>query len=110
MYERILRIHEALPAPSNCDHAVALRELAALRRESGSPAGSDTLCRKADEIMADLNARALAAAAVNSDDTESSEDDEEVGSSDAVESEDSDDEENGSRHVASGPHVKVVGR
>ncbi|CAM9152885.1 unnamed protein product, partial [Pylaiella littoralis] len=28
MYERILRIQEALPAPVNCDHAAALSELA----------------------------------------------------------------------------------
>lgn len=56
MYERIVRIHEGLPVPSNTDHAVALMELATLREEGKSEDAED-LRRKADHILAELNAR-----------------------------------------------------
>ncbi|CAM9338081.1 unnamed protein product, partial [Ectocarpus sp. 4 AP-2014] len=61
MYERILRIHEALPEPLNSDHAVALGELAALCEEGGSQGSADILRRRADVIMMELGARAQTA-------------------------------------------------
>lgn len=57
MYERIIRIHEALPAASNSDHAIALCELARLQEDSGSQEDAGVLHFKADEIMTELKAR-----------------------------------------------------
>lgn len=59
MYERILRIHEALPVPSNSDHAMALLELATLK-ETFTDDDPDRLCLrvKADQIMEEIAARA----------------------------------------------------
>lgn len=65
MYERIVRIHEALPELCNADHALALIDLANLRADgaavgTGGAGGGDTvdtLRRKADEIMRDVGAR-----------------------------------------------------
>lgn len=54
MYERILRIHEALPEPSNYDHAMVLLELAALRETSDD---ANRLRRKAEEIMKEIGSR-----------------------------------------------------
>lgn len=88
MYRRIVCIHEALPQPSNSDHAVALCELAALLEESGSQEdAAGLLRRKADGIMGELSARIEAAekdsaTSINHDDDEeeeSSEDDGEDG-------------------------------
>ena len=66
MYRRIVCIHEALPQPSNSDHAVALCELATLLEESGSQEdAAGLLRRKADVIMGELSARMEAAEPVS---------------------------------------------
>ncbi len=70
MYERILRIHEALPEPLNCDHAIALSELAVIREENGY-SGADVLRGRADGIMKELSSRKQAP--TNKDETDSSE-------------------------------------
>lgn len=57
IYERILRIHQALPAPLSYDHAIALSELAAFREESGSQEEADILHRRADGIIDELSSR-----------------------------------------------------
>lgn len=75
IYERILRIHEALPMPSNSDHAVTLLELAFLRENAGGEV--ELLLRsKADRIMAEVNAsmQALGQGTESSDEDEDSED------------------------------------
>lgn len=58
MYEKILRIHEALPVPVSYDHAIALSELAAIREESGSREEADILRQRADGIVNELRSRA----------------------------------------------------
>lgn len=88
MYRRIVCIHEALPQPSNSDHAVALCELATLLEESGSQEdAAGLLRRKADVIMGELSARMEAAeqdsAGSTDDDEESSEKDCEDGENDS---------------------------
>lgn len=97
MYERILRIHEALPAPLSYDHAIALSELAAIRQESGSQEEADALRRRADGIVKELSSRAQQASAKNGgkessgDDTSndsSDEDDDETESSSSEGSQD----------------------
>ncbi|CAM9598459.1 unnamed protein product, partial [Laminaria digitata] len=64
MYRRVICIHEALPQPSNSDHAVALCELATLLEESGGSQedAAGLLRRKADGIMGELSARKEAVA------------------------------------------------
>lgn len=63
IYERIICIHEALPVPSNTDHALALMDLASLREggnadvRAGAADDADALRRKADEIMREVGAR-----------------------------------------------------
>ena len=86
VYRRIICIHEALPQPSNSDHAVALSELAVLLEENGSQEDTSILRSKADGIMAELGARMEAVAvekdsagSVDDDDEESSEDEREGG-------------------------------
>lgn len=90
MYERILRIQEALPAPVNCDHAAALSELAVIRALNGSQGDADILRRRADEIMDELGARVNASSDGTDDDaTESSDEDDQ----DSTASESSEDED-----------------
>lgn len=88
MYERILQIHEALPAPLNCDHAVALSELAVIREQGGSQGDADILRRKADGIMDELGARVKASSAgeIEKDATESSDDEDDQDDSTTSES------------------------
>lgn len=93
LYERILRIHEALPL--SYDHAIALSELAVIRDESGSPEEAHKLRGRVDEMINELTSRAQQASAKNegredTDDTsdESSEDDDETQSSSSEGSED----------------------
>lgn len=62
IYERIIYIHEALPATSNTDHALALMDLASLREGcraagAGAPDNADTLRRKADKIVNEVGER-----------------------------------------------------
>lgn len=95
MYQRILRIHEALPAPLNGDHAVALSELAVIREQNGFQGDADILRRKADGIMNELGARVKASAEIDSDDTESSDEDDEDGTT-TESSEDDDQRESSS--------------
>lgn len=61
MYERILRIHEVLPVPSNSDHAMVLTELAGLRECSGSTQAAEDLRRRADVMVTEIGARLRAA-------------------------------------------------
>lgn len=97
MYERILRIHELLPAPSNSDHAMALMELAGLREDSGDAQAAEDLRRRADVMVAEMDARLRAAdtdegARGRSDEQESSE----------VSDEESSDEEESDEKYSSG--------
>lgn len=82
MYERILRIHEALPVPANSDHAVALLELAELREDGGRQQDVGILRRRADAIITQVGARMedMAAEKESADTGSSSEDDESSGS------------------------------
>ncbi|CAM9209037.1 unnamed protein product, partial [Choristocarpus tenellus] len=78
MYERLLRIHQALPEPSNSDHASALIELAALSdgvTDRVESAGA--LKAKGNAMLADIAERMAKADAEvqGGTDSESSEDD-----------------------------------
>lgn len=61
MYEKILRIHEALPEPCSSDHAIALFELAELHARRGVHAAARDLRSRANCIMEELRARMEAA-------------------------------------------------
>ena len=98
MYERILRIHEALPVPLSYDHAIALSELAVFREESGSHEEADALRRRADGIVKDLSSRAQQASAKtgrreSSDDTSNESSDEDDDETESSSSEGSDDQQ-----------------
>lgn len=60
-YEKILRIHKALPEPCSSDHVIALLELAELQARRGVHAAATDLRNKADCIMVELQARMKAA-------------------------------------------------
>lgn len=90
MYRRVVCIHEALPQPSNSDHAVALCELATLLKESGSQEdAAGLLRRKADGIMGELSARMEAAEKDSAGSIEDDDDEEEESNKDDCEDGDS---------------------
>lgn len=99
MYEKILRIHEALPEPLSYDHAIALSELAEIREESGSHEEADTLRRRADEIVNELSyqvqqASATSAGRESSDDSSDESDDDDDDATESSSSERSEDHPN----------------
>lgn len=108
MYRRIVCIHEALPQPSNSDHAVALCELASLLEESGCEEdAAGLLRRKADGIMGELSARMEAAEKDSARSIDDDDDEEEESSEDDGEDGDDGDEnssgsDGGSREVNNG--------
>ena len=108
MYRRVVCIHEALPQPSNSDHAVALCELATLLEESGSQEDATGLLRrKADGIMGELSARMEAAEKDSAGSIDDDDDDSEEEESNKDNCEDGDGSSGNSSGSDGGPELNA---